>query len=121
MVVRTSVCAKQLLHRTNVGTGFEQVRGKGMAEGMARHTLADIRRVRGVPDGALEQRLTKVMSAADTTGIAKCRRLLLLSEARHCGSATHRAVLHQRHSVIVSRPYLRNSAGPNERIVSVAR
>jgi hypothetical protein len=55
--------AEQFLHGPDVVATFEQVRGEGVAEGVAGDALVDSRRPRSLGDGTLDDRLVQVMPA----------------------------------------------------------
>ena len=54
--------SKQLLDGSNVLTVLEQVGGEGVAEGVRGDTFLDIRKLSGLPDGALQCVSTHVVA-----------------------------------------------------------
>src|SRR5687768_4127323 len=53
--------AQELLHRSDVVSTLEQMSGKGMAEGVASHSLADPRCLRCIGYSSLNDRFMQVM------------------------------------------------------------
>src|SRR2546423_15626994 len=57
--------AEELLHRPDIGPGFEQVRRKGMAKGVARHALPEPSATACVGHGPLDHRLMQMVPATN--------------------------------------------------------
>jgi len=56
--------AEQLLDRPDVGAGFEEVGGEGVAQGVGSHGSWNAGGTGGLADGALDDALVKVVAAA---------------------------------------------------------
>lgn len=56
--------AEQFLHRTDVVTGFEEVRGEGMAKGMAGDGFGDAGTQRGLAHSFLQRTFVVMMAAS---------------------------------------------------------
>src|SRR5512134_3304865 len=59
---------EQFLHRADVGSRFEQVRGEAVAQRVAPDGPGNIRLERGEPDGALERRLVEMVATRVSSG-----------------------------------------------------